>query len=155
MSTEVATVITLDVTGEPVPQGSLRAFARNGRVMTIAGNAGRLERWRGDVRTAARQAMGNRLPLTGPVALTVVFRFARPQSHLTSKGEVRSGAPGYPRADLDKLQRAILDALTGFVYGDDSQVVAIAAVKEYGDAAGASLHVAERGVESGRYDIGS
>ena len=36
------------------------------------------------------------------------------------------------RPDLDKLQRAVLDALTGVLFSDDGQVVQLAAVKQYG-----------------------
>ena len=36
------------------------------------------------------------------------------------------------RPDLNKLSRACLDALTGIVWRDDSQVVRLEAEKEYG-----------------------
>ena len=42
-------------------------------------------------------------------------------------------APGKP--DIDKLLRALLDAMTGVVYVDDSQVACIWATKEYGQTA--------------------
>ena len=35
--------------------------------------------------------------------------------------------------DVDKLVRAIFDAMTGIVYGDDSQVVDVTASKRYAD----------------------
>jgi len=58
----------------------------------------------------------------------VVYHFMRPKKHYrTGKhaGELRSDAPPYYKKnpDQDKLDRAVFDALTGFVYRDDCQVV--------------------------------
>jgi crossover junction endodeoxyribonuclease RusA len=39
--------------------------------------------------------------------------------------------------DIDKVCRAVLDALTGILYRDDAQVVALSAVKTYADGYGA------------------
>lgn len=124
-------VLYVAIEGRAVPQGSMRAFARNGRAFTVAGNAGRLERWRGDVRTALRQAMKDRPIYEAPMAAYLDFGFRRPASHLTSKGALRAGAPSHPREDIDKLVRSILDAGTGIVYADDSQVVRLTATKTY------------------------
>lgn len=43
------------------------------------------------------------------------------------------------RPDLDKLVRAILDAMTGLAFQDDGQVVALNAGKEYGNAGGCDI----------------
>jgi crossover junction endodeoxyribonuclease RusA len=73
-----------------------------------------------------------------PIALFLTFRFSRPKSHFgTRNGSpyLKTTAPSFPTTrnlgDLDKLQRAILDALTSVAYNDDSQVVQIIAHKEY------------------------
>lgn len=127
------------VPGTPVPQGSMRSFERGGRIVTTANNAGRLERWRGDVRTSARAAMGDHQPTGGEVAMALGFIFLRPKSHLMASGAVRKGASRYPRADLDKLVRAVLDALTGIVYVDDCQVTSVFAWKSYGEREGVAI----------------
>lgn len=63
------------------------------------------------------------------------FRFARPKSHLTKKGVLTKSAPRthVSKPDLDKLVRTVLDALTGVVIHDDSQVCGIVAQKDYAD----------------------
>lgn len=141
------------VEGQPVPQGSTRSFARNGRQVTTNDPTGRIERWRGDIRTAVRPALPTAWePLTGPVALGVTFFFARPASHYLpanrSRPErvLRPDAPvwvtGQP--DVDKCYRAVLDALTHVVYCDDAQVVSVLPTeKRWATLPGAAITVAE------------
>jgi Holliday junction resolvase RusA-like endonuclease len=87
--------------------------------------------WRAAVRAAAATAMGATPPLTGPVLLAVHFGLLRPRSQVGARGQLRRRAPRFPatRPDLDKLIRAIGDALTGVVWHDDGQVVAVVAAK--------------------------
>jgi crossover junction endodeoxyribonuclease RusA len=61
------------------------------------------------------------------VTLSVVYGFARPKG--------RDHLRGYPcvRPDVDKLCRALMDALTGVAYADDGQVVALSVRKIYTD----------------------
>lgn len=61
---------------------------------------------------------------TGEVHICVDFALSRPKT-------VTRGVPTVP-PDLDKLIRAVLDALTGVAYRDDSQVTLILASKVYG-----------------------
>jgi crossover junction endodeoxyribonuclease RusA len=63
-------------------------------------------------------------PLDGPVRVVLMFVMPRPSS--TSK---RLTPPAVKRPDIDKMQRAILDALTAICWVDDSQVVDIHATK--------------------------
>jgi Holliday junction resolvase RusA-like endonuclease len=62
----------------------------------------------------------------------VAFRLPRPKGHYGRRG-LRPSAPAYPNVmpDLDKLARAILDALTGIVWRDDAQVVRLDVEKIY------------------------
>lgn len=135
-------ILEFSVTGTPVPQGSMQAFVRGGKAHVVAGNAGPLERWRGDIRGASRPAIAAyELPAMGVAAVKValVFRFLRPASHfLPANGkrqvaELRASAPATltARPDVDKLARAVLDALTGIVWDDDDQVTALYAAKRY------------------------
>jgi Holliday junction resolvase RusA-like endonuclease len=81
--------------------------------------------------------MVGRPPLTGPLMLEAEFRFPRPMSHWRSgsfAGDLKRSAPTYckTRPDLDKLLRAVGDAITGIVCVDDAQLGEINAVKVYG-----------------------
>lgn len=126
------------VPGIPIPQGSMRAIrsGRNGALVMLSDND-KLSSWRGDVRDAALRAIAPgpypKAPRGEPVRVGVTFHLPRIKAHFTPKGELRDYAPSYPttKPDLDKLVRAILDAMTGVVYYDDAQVATIEAGKLY------------------------
>ncbi len=121
------------VAGIPAPQGSKRVFVRGGRVSLVESCA-RVKPYRALVSLAASQAR-TEAPTQQPVGIAIAFVFVRPKSHYTSKGALRAGAPTHPgKPDIDKLCRAVLDALTGILYHDDAQVVSLNASKRYGVA---------------------
>lgn len=106
---------------------------RGGRVSLVESCA-RVKPYRALVSLAASQAR-TEAPTRLPVGIGIAFVFVRPKSHYTSKGELRAGAPSFPgKPDVDKLCRAVLDALTGILYHDDAQVVSLSASKRYGVA---------------------
>jgi crossover junction endodeoxyribonuclease RusA len=109
--------------GVPRPQGSLTPWVdRTGRVRASHSTGVAGARWRGTVAAAARDAWHER-PMTGPVGIRLLFRLPRPNGV----------DPGYAVAppDVDKLSRAVLDALSGILYVDDAQVVQLSASKVY------------------------
>lgn len=126
--------LSLTVPGIPETQGSLRHVG-HGRL--ISQNEKPLKHWRGLVTVAAGQAWAGQAPLDEPVSLELVFRLPRPASHYRTGRNahlLRATAPVFPhkRKDLDKLARAILDALTlACVYVDDSRVVSLDTAKVY------------------------
>ena len=77
------------------------------------------------VQWAAKQAGVTMIEKGRGVSLQVVYGFARP------KGRDRGRRDPCVRPDVDKLVRALLDALTGIAYHDDGQVVALAVRKIY------------------------
>lgn len=111
-------MIIFNVDGQPVPQGSMKVI--NGYVIHSQGSA--LAAWRSAIALSAKAAGAK--PHTEPVEIDLVFRMARPRTVTRSEPSV---AP-----DLDKLIRAVLDALTAVAYRDDGQVTRITATKEYG-----------------------
>ena len=111
------------VEGSPAPQGS-KTHVGGGRLIESSRQVGP---WRDAVRRAA---------IEGPVYLVQVFALPRPKSHYgtgRNSGRVKRGAPRRPpvRPDLDKLARAVGDALTGICYHDDAQIVNLCAAKYY------------------------
>lgn len=129
------------VPGTPRPQGSKRAFVRGNRAMMVESAGQPLKDWRAAVRLEAGYAMDDQDPsdpFAGPVEIKLAFRFVRPKSHLLRDGSLAKGRSEHHtiRPDIDKLVRAVLDAMTGVVWLDDSQVVAITASKGYGSRAG-------------------
>lgn len=118
--------MTFVVLGVPATKGSTVSFiGAHGRVVTTADCKG-LAAWTQAVGWAARFAHVPHVPKGTPVSVTVVFQFTRPKAHPLRPHPV-------VKPDLDKLARALLDALTGVAYDDDAQVVRLCLDKVYGD----------------------
>lgn len=124
--------------GTPATQGSKKAFIRGKKVVLVEMDA-KLPDWRAAVTKAAKAAAGPRWESwDGPVSVRGVIRLPRPK---TSKfGDHAAGPP-----DLDKLQRAIGDALTkSKVITDDARIVHWDIRKAWADdLPGASLTITE------------
>jgi Holliday junction resolvase RusA-like endonuclease len=78
------------------------------------------------------------------VKLAVTFSFPRPKSHYRSDGvTLKPSAPYYKTSapDLDKLQRAIGDALTGTVFRDDALVAVWEVRKVYDETTYANIAI--------------
>lgn len=120
--------------GAPVAQGSVKAFIRGGRAVVVGKGTGPLADWRHAIATEARSAMAGLPAFGGPVRVLATFTMSRPPSHFRTDGvSLVKGAPRYPRLDVDKLSRALLDALTGVAFDDDSQVTWLSAEKGWDD----------------------
>jgi len=132
------------VVGVPAPKGSTRAFVIKGRAVTTESNP-HTRPWAALVKDAARQDGPIPFPRGTAVHLGVVFVLPRPVS-LPKKVTTHTKKP-----DLDKLARAVKDALTGVVWSDDSQVVSMALTKRYAVTAeqpGAGVRVMRYEVEA-------
>ena len=142
----MSATVTFFVPGVAAPQGSKRYLGRG----VMVESSKRLPGWRADVRGTALARLPQ--PVSGPVALVATFCFPRPKAHYrTGKYAelLRPAAPGAwehtNRPDVDKLLRAVLDALTGVVWLDDSQVTRVFGAKRWcdpGEPPGAEIHVA-------------
>jgi Holliday junction resolvase RusA-like endonuclease len=110
----------------------------------IHANHEKLRQWRVQVGHAAMAEMahmrakgGAGWPAPGPVGLVVTFNFQRPAGHhvnrkLTNPLRVVAPREHYVKPDLDKLVRAIGDALTDVgVIVDDSQITVLRASKRW------------------------
>ena len=121
-----ATMIVFDVLGTPVTQGSAKAFVVGGRARVTHDKRGPLLDWRSDIAHAASQVADGKFADRGvPVTVRAVFRVQRPKS-APKRVVVPTTKP-----DADKLVRSLLDALTGVLFADDSQVVTLAVDKRF------------------------
>ena len=123
----------IEVHGTPVPQGSKTAFVRGGHAVVTEGKGPGRENhaaWRQAVATAARDWQDqHRQPLFDePLSVRLTFRLHRPKSVSVTRRPYPAVKP-----DLDKLERAVLDALTGVVLVDDALVVDLHSIKRYAD----------------------
>lgn len=77
-----------------------------------------------NARVVARQTIA---PKETTIAMRILFMMPRPKGHYLPSGELSADGKRSPtpitKPDVDKLTRAILDALTGTLYVDDCQVV--------------------------------
>ncbi len=123
--------------GRPRTKGSVHAFlSGKGNIIRKDSNPN-TKAWAGVVSHAAAVA-GVALGNGESVRVSAEFFFARPKSHYGSgrnADKLKASAPARPTSksvgDIDKLARAVLDALTGVAYKDDSQVTCLSASKFY------------------------
>lgn len=129
------TALTFTVPGHAAPQGSKRHIG-NGQMIESSREVGP---WRERVALAARAATTQMF--TGAVVVRIDFVLRRPLS--TPK---RSTPPAIKKPDVDKLARAVLDALTDVLLDDDSRVVELRTRKrlaEIGESPRADITVTD------------
>lgn len=119
------------VPGEPITEGSTRAFASGQRVVVTHDRGPELAAWRSRVKRAAQEAAreaGWEPRYDGPVVVDAVFMLRRPKS-------AKKRLMPHVKPDLDKLIRAVGDALAPYkqpgVLKDDSRIVTWHASKHY------------------------
>ena len=92
-----------------------------------------------------RLAHKQQLPLTG--ALSVDVRFYRPVQKSISKAERQRRLLGQSlptvKPDIDNYVKAILDALNGLAFKDDSQIAVLYARKIYSDKPRTEIEITE------------
>lgn len=122
-SAEHPLALVFHVLGQPVQQGNFKAItsASTGRPILKSSDAG-LKPWRQQIGQTALAMLAERgvagVLIDGPVRLVV--RFALPRRKFHGKRSKLEHAAVRP--DFDKLVRAVADALTNVVYGDDGQI---------------------------------
>jgi len=147
--------VEFTVVGVPQPQGSKTTVTRKGRRPVVREDNPLTGPWRSTVGARAQAAMNGRQLRAGPLRLRAVFVFPRPAGHFgtgRNAGKLKPSAPLYcrTRPDVDKLLRAVGDALTGIVFRDDAQLVIVEAEKHYGEPPCAHVVVEELALEDDR-----
>lgn len=115
------------VAGEPKPQGSKNAYKRGNRIVLVESSKG-LPEWRRSLVEAFKpfEGLSTRPGYENGATVSVEIYVTRPQSVKRQNPTVKP--------DLDKLIRAIGDALTiAGVLKDDSMIIEWKARKYYAD----------------------
>jgi crossover junction endodeoxyribonuclease RusA len=139
--------VSVWVAGTPAPQGSKRGYARQGAGgklhVSMVESSDRVKPWREDVRQACLEVQPKGWEWLGGESLVVKIVFVMPRRK--ADRPTKPTAPHTQKPDLDKLERAVLDAIgSAGVWGDDSQVVALHGYKrraEPGEPTGAMIHI--------------
>lgn len=156
------TPISLFVPGTPRPGGSKTSsvvrrkggtivMVPNGKggtrpLITTRDDAKGNAEWKQQVAFFARQKYWGR-PLRGvPLLLIITFVMPRIKGHYGSgknAGVLKDAAPTFHtvKPDVTKLTRSTEDALTGILWGDDTDVAMQVVQKVYGDKPGAHIEV--------------
>lgn len=132
------TLLDTFVPGAAAPQGSKRHVG-NG-IMIESSKA--VAPWRTTVAYHLSQARGADWNLLDTALhVGIMFVMKRPTS-----APKKSTPPAIKRPDLDKLTRAVLDAMSGIIYRDDSLITILTVSKriaEIGETPGAHIMVSE------------
>lgn len=136
MESKAITSITFFVPGFCITKGSGHAMrSASGKVFVVQNNAKRLRPWEGRIAEVAAEAgAAGVYSANAAFKVEMAFLLKRPVSHTKSDGTLRDSAPFYPivqKCDLDKMERAVLDALTSVLFLNDSQVCRIESEKTY------------------------
>lgn len=121
----------ITIPGVAKPQGSKNAYTRGGRTVLVESSK-LLKPWRltvaQEIKATAINHDFNKLSYNEAANVSIFFYLPRPKSVTERKRYWHTVKP-----DIDKLTRAILDAITlsGVIWVDDSQVVNLHAAKHY------------------------
>ena len=125
-------IVRFKVSCNPVPQGRPRIIKRGQHYGMKDHEKSR--DYKDMLRLLAHEHRMDPL-LVGPLRLELLFEIRRPQS--CRKRDVwRDKKP-----DLDNLIKAVTDAMTGVIWRDDAQIVALMAEKPYSDSPGVTVTV--------------
>lgn len=131
--------VHINVIGKPEPQGSKRTFLRPNGKVGMVDDAGGLKGWRDAIAQAGRdwQEDHRQALLDGPLAVNITFRLVKPKS-----SPKRRLFPD-TKPDLDKLVRAVLDAVTDVLIKDDARVCVLHARKVFvvNEPPGAAINI--------------
>lgn len=118
--------LALFIPGNPAAKGNIRYLGQRGGRAILTDATKKLKPWDSHVRTALADDDGQpKAYFDGPVHIELEFVMPRPLS--TPK---RATPPAVKRPDLDKLQRAVFDAISSAgVWRDDCQVTSVQATK--------------------------
>lgn len=110
-------MISFFLHGEPQPKGSVQGFLRGDKV--IVTHTAKSKVWEESIRWQVKDYQHN---LDGPLAVSLDF-------YLTRGKSVKRQYPAVT-PDIDKLTRAVLDALKG-VIADDARITDLHVTKRY------------------------
>lgn len=119
-------MISFFIPGRPIPQARPRVTRGGARTYDPKRSAD-AKRVAGYYALAARVVAGAALIEDGPITVTLEARFAYPKA--TRKSLQIDGAPLTGKPDVENVAKMLLDACTGILWRDDSQVWSLHASK--------------------------
>ena len=135
--------VVIEVPGEPVAKGRPRFVSTGDRPRAFT--PAKTRNYEMQVRYHATRAMDGRPLFTGPLNVSIVAYLPLLQSFSVAQrsAAIRGEMLPAKKPDLDNFEKAILDALEGVVFCNDSQVCFKTASKRYGERPRVRVEVAE------------
>ena len=123
----------LSMTIIPKPWERPRAATIGGHVRIVTPKT--TEAYEKEIRAAWIRNNGNK-PEEGPLRARIYFGLPIPKSETKTNKALMLARKVFPakKPDLDNLAKAVLDALNGVAYKDDSQIVTVLSKKNYSEA---------------------
>ena len=135
--------LMFEIPGSPIGQGRPKFSTINGHAKAYDPEKSR--NYKAYVRMLATQAMKKNdfEMITGPCAIKIWAYFDIPKSKSKKFKEAALEAKERPtkKPDADNIVKAILDALNGLMYKDDSCIVELSCVKYYSDVPRVEVYV--------------
>jgi len=137
---QISPSIEVVIYGEARPAGALAIGQRKDGGRFLHHRSGpELAAWKNAIRSEVGPLVTD--PTRAAVRVAATFCVKRPAGHFgtgRNAGTLKASAPAFPttraKGDVDKLARALLDALTGVYFADDSQVVDLRVRKLFADS---------------------
>lgn len=129
-------LLTAWIEGEPVAKARPRVTMIGGRARAYTPK--KSADWEKHIRASLQCR-----PTDVPVALKIQFYMPIPKSYSKAKRQQAIDGLMLPskKPDIDNLIKAVMDALNGYAWLDDNQVVQVSAVKRYSETAGVWIEV--------------
>lgn len=138
-------MIAFTVPGPVRGKGRPRATARGGftRMYTDA----KTKAYESMVEFYARQAMGSRKPIEGPIALEIKCRMAVPPSYSKKRRTaiLNGSDPYYGPFDADNYAKSAGDGMNGVCFLDDRQIMSLSVVKVPAEVPGLDIRITPYG----------
>ena len=128
--------LSMFIPGVPIAQPRPRITVRGKHGVAYVPRDHAIHEWRAKIKDMVQRRMGPCRPIIGrAIHVKMEFYLARPKSN-------RQQLP-ISRPDLDNLAKAVLDAVNGVIWGDDSQVTTVVMSKRWHNNQGLWLEISE------------
>lgn len=114
------------IPGEPVAKGRPR-MTRTGHAYTPS----KTRLYEGYIQDLWKRSRFAELPTGQPIRVCVDAYFSVPKSVSKKRRSAMEGAPHIKKPDADNVVKAVLDALNGLAFEDDSRICYLKATKQY------------------------
>ena len=143
----------LYMTIEPKPKERPRAAIIGGHARIFTPKT--TEAYEKELRTAWIRANGE-VPEEGPLRIRIYFGLPIPKSATKANKLQMVTRQVFPtkKPDLDNLAKAVMDALNGVAYKDDSQIVTVLTKKNYGEMPYVKVILSDEQPKEGEKDAG-